>query len=83
MFTVTRRIVAAAAGPALAAGLLAAGIAAGSPAQAAEPQGSTCVTAMAKTAPPTMLNPLTRAGQVAGISAATQESAPATSCLTR
>jgi len=80
--TITRRIVTALTGPAIAAGILAGGLALGAPAQAQATMGTaTCVTAPVLGTSPNMLNPLTRAAQVATYDAATQPTVAAVSCL--
>jgi hypothetical protein len=80
--TVTRRIVTALTGPAIAAGILAGGLALGAPAQAQTTVGTaTCVTAPVLGKSPNMLNPLTRAAQVATYDAASQSTVAAVSCL--
>jgi hypothetical protein len=81
--TITRRIVTALTGSALAAGTMAGGVALGAPAQAQAGTGSaaTCVTAPVSGRAPTMLNPLTRAAQVAAYDAPSQPVAVATSCI--
>lgn len=82
--TVTRRIVTALTGPAIAAGILAGGLALGAPAQAqaqATVGTATCVTAPVLGTSPNMLNPLTRAAQVATYDAARQPTVAAVSCL--
>ncbi len=80
--TVTRRIVTALTGPAIAAGILAGGLALGAPAQAQVTMGTaTCVTAPVLGTSPNMLNPLTRAAQVAPYDSATQPTVAAVSCL--
>ena len=80
----TRRIVTALAGPAVAAGILVGGLAFGAPAQAQVSSGAssaTCVTAPVSGTAPDMLNPLTRAAQVATYDSATQPTAAARSCI--
>lgn len=79
--TVTRRIVTALTGPAIAAGILAGGLALGAPAQAQTTGTATCVTAPVLGTSPNMLNPLTRAAQVATYDAASQSTVAAVSCL--
>lgn len=80
--SITRRIIAALAGPAVGAAVLAGGLALGAPAQAQTITGTaSCVTAPVMGTSPTMLNPLTRAAQVATYDAATQPSVAAVSCL--
>lgn len=81
--TITRRLVTALTGSALAAGIMAGGVALGAPAQAQAGTASaaTCVTAPVSGMAPTMLNPLTRAAQVAAYDAPRQPVAVATSCI--
>jgi hypothetical protein len=79
--TITRRIVTALTGPAIAAGILAGGLALGAPAQAQTTAAATCVTAPVLGSAPTMLNPLTRAAQVATYDSITQPTVAAVSCL--
>jgi hypothetical protein len=79
---ITRRIVTALTGPAIAAGILAGGLALGAPAQAQATMGTaTCVTAPVLGTSPNMLNPLTRAAQVATYDSITQPKVAAVSCL--
>ena len=81
--TITRRIVTALTGSALAAGIMAGGLALGAPAQAQPSTGSaaTCATAPVSGMAATMLNPLTRAAQVAAYDAPSQPIAVASSCI--
>jgi hypothetical protein len=81
--TITRRIVNALTGSALAAGIMAGGIALGAPAQAQPGTGSaaTCVTAPVSGSAANTLNPLTRAAQVAAYDAPGQPTAAASSCI--
>ena len=83
--TITRRIVTALTGSALAAGIMAGGVALGAPAQAQAQAGTgtaaTCVTAPVSGMAPSMLNPLTRAAQVAAFDAPSQPVAVASSCI--
>ena len=81
--TITRRIVTALTGSAIAAGIMAGGVALGAPAQALAGTGSaaTCVTAPSSGMPPNMLNALTRAAQVAAYDAPSQPVSVATSCI--
>jgi hypothetical protein len=79
---ITRRIATALTGPAIAAGILAGGLALGAPAQAQAAMGTaTCVTAPVPGTSPNMLNPLTRAAQVATYDSITQPTVAAVSCL--
>lgn len=80
---ITRRIVTAVTGPAVAAGILAGGLALGAPAQA-QPSLSmttTCVTAPVRGMAPNMFNPLTRPAQVAAYEAPSVPTPAATSCI--
>jgi hypothetical protein len=81
--TITRRIVTALTGSALAAGIMAGGVALGAPAQAQPGTGSTatCLTAPVSGMAPRMLNPLTRAGQLAAYDAPSRPIAVGTSCI--
>lgn len=81
--TITRRIVTALTGSAIAAGIMAGGVALGAPAQAQAGNNSaaTCVTAPVSGMAPNMLNPLTRAAQVAAYDAPSQPVAVASSCI--
>jgi hypothetical protein len=81
--TITRRIVTALTGSALAAGIMAGGVALGAPAQAQAGTGTaaTCVTAPVSGMAPSTLNPLTRAAQVAAFEAPSQPVAVASSCI--
>lgn len=81
--SLTRRIVTALTGPAVAAGVLAGGLALGAPAQAqpALSMTTTCVTAPVRGMAPTMFNPLTRPAQVAAYEAASVPTPVATSCI--
>jgi hypothetical protein len=81
--TITRRIVTALSGPAIAAGILAGGLAFGAPAQAQTPaaNATTCVTAPVLGSAPDLLNPLTRAAQVATYEFINQPTVAAVSCL--
>lgn len=83
MNTITRRIITTLAGPAIAAGVLAGGIALGAPAQAAAPAGqnSTCVTSFVPGPTPDTLSPLTRAAQVNAVEHISRVFSPPTSCV--
>ncbi len=84
--TITRRIVTAVTGPAVAAGILAGALAVGAPAQAQAGTGTatstatTCVSAPVSGMAPNLLNPLTRAAQVATYEAPSHPTA-ASSCI--
>lgn len=81
---VTRRIVTALTGPAVAAGILAGGLALGAPAKAEPSLSMTtpCVTAAVRgMAAPNMFNPLTRPAQVAAYEAPSVPTPAATSCI--
>ncbi len=83
MNTITRRIITALAGPVITAGLMASGIALGSPAQAVVTAGKnpTCVTSVVPGPTPNMLSPLTRAAQVNAAEHINRMFSPPTSCI--
>jgi hypothetical protein len=80
--TITRRIITALTGPAFAAAVLAGGLSVSAPASAQAGSGTTtCVTAPVSGTAPNMLNPLTRAAQVAAYDAPSQPNPAASSCI--
>lgn len=81
--SITRRIVTALTGPAVATAVLAGGLALGAPAQAQSGMGmtTTCVTAPVSGMAPNMLNPLTRAAQVTTYDSSSQPTPAARSCI--